>query len=182
MGMMLRRRCGLLDILMYFFATACTIIVLLVFAILYGTRTQHPHLPSVVKGVLPAGRCLCEYSATFTCDTCLDCASTQSVGPNGTEGIEDHWVFKYSRDASNYGLREEQCDAAFPGLFEDINRAKKFRQTKDKVSERELSSFELTKGMVRAMIYNSEVRSSSQRFKLAHADNNSSCTYSRHSW
>ncbi|KAF2709701.1 hypothetical protein K504DRAFT_476956 [Pleomassaria siparia CBS 279.74] len=145
----------MLDCLTYFLTCACAVIILLVCAILYGTRAQHPHIPAIVKGVLPAGRCLCEYSATFTCDTCLDCASTQPISLNHTTAHD--WAFSYRRDGGDYGLREDQCQVAFPGLFEDIQRAKKFRQRREKITERELSSWELTKGMVRAMIYNGEL-------------------------
>ncbi|KAF2477315.1 uncharacterized protein BDR25DRAFT_300282 [Lindgomyces ingoldianus] len=155
--MLLRRRCNAFDVLTYFFVSACAIIFLLICTILYGTRTETTSLPSYVKEVLPAGRCLCEYSTTFTCDTCLDCAATQSpLSLNSTTEEDEQWTFSYRTDAQNYGLDEDQCQAAFPGLFEDIERAKRERRGV-KVTERELSSFELTKGMVRAMIYDGEL-------------------------
>ncbi|KAF2876871.1 glycosyl transferase family 90-domain-containing protein [Massariosphaeria phaeospora] len=160
--MLLRRRCGVLDILTYFLISASTVIFLLVCAILYGTQTAHPQLPSIVKEVMPAGRCQCEYSTTFTCDTCLDCAAGQVVLGNnitdtGDRKAGEEWVFSYERDANNYGLHEEQCQAAFPGLYEDIERAQKVRAGKEKVTEQELSSVKLTKGTVRAMIFNGEL-------------------------
>ncbi|KAK8129001.1 hypothetical protein PG984_010109 [Apiospora sp. TS-2023a] len=34
------------------------------------------------------------------------------------------WHFDAARDAFNYGLSDEQCDAAFPGLFAEIYRAR----------------------------------------------------------
>ncbi|KAK8009921.1 hypothetical protein PG990_008886 [Apiospora arundinis] len=34
------------------------------------------------------------------------------------------WQFDASHDAFNYGLSDEQCDAAFPGLFAEIYRAR----------------------------------------------------------
>jgi hypothetical protein len=127
---------------------------------LYGTRTQNPSLPPLVKEYMPAGRCLCEFSTTFICDTCLDCASNQAIlTGNATEEEEQgYWTFKYPRDKNNYGLDAAQCDSAFPGQYEDIERAVKVRKRWGKVTEADLDSLQLTKGMVRAMIYNREVR------------------------
>ncbi|KAF2021941.1 hypothetical protein BU24DRAFT_33136 [Aaosphaeria arxii CBS 175.79] len=160
--MLLRRRAGRTDTLTYLLASACALIVFLVCSILYGTRSDNPSLPTLVKEVLPAGRCLCQYSTVFTCDTCLDCAASQSAfyenATNHNIGSEEErWVFQYSRDSHNYGLDEDQCHVAFPGLFEDIERAKNQRTVLGKVTERLLSSFNLSKGMVRAMIYNGEL-------------------------
>ena len=165
--MLLRRRCSAVDALSYFFISACAVIFLLICTILYGTRTQNPSLPSFVKEVLPAGRCLCEYSTTFTCDTCLSCASSSNIVSNVTFPEDEQWSFSYERDGSNYGLDQDQCHAAFPGLFQDIERAKKVRGLK-KVTELELSSFELTKGMVRAMIFNGEVIIGSMNDHITH--------------
>ncbi|KAF2741486.1 hypothetical protein EJ04DRAFT_507274 [Polyplosphaeria fusca] len=154
-----RRRIGVGDALTYFFVSASALIIILICSILYGTRTENPSLPPLVKEVLPAGRCLCEFSTTFTCDTCLDCAASQTLIPNAnaTFDEDESWVFTHRRDANNYGLDEDQCQAAFPGLYEDIERARRFRTRRNKVTEQELSSFDLTKGMVRAMLYDGEL-------------------------
>ncbi|KAK8052281.1 hypothetical protein PG993_003666 [Apiospora rasikravindrae] len=37
---------------------------------------------------------------------------------------QSSWVFDANRDALNYGLSDEQCDAAFPGLYAEIYRAR----------------------------------------------------------
>jgi hypothetical protein len=80
------------------------------------------------------------------------------LAANTTELEEqDLWTFKYPRDKNNYGLDDAQCDSAFPGQYEDIERAVKVRKRWGKVTEADLASFDLTKGMVRAMIYNREV-------------------------
>lgn len=151
--MLLRRRA---DAITYTCAATCALIIFLVTAILYGTRTESLSLPPLVKEVLPAGRCLCEYSTTFQCDTCLDCAATQTLVSNTTSDEDEQWVFSFRRDAHNYGLDEDQCQAAFPGLFEDIGRARKYRKRFGKVTAQDLS-FTLTKGMVRAMIFDGEL-------------------------
>lgn len=155
-----RRRCpGASDILTFFFVSTVALLFLLICSILYGTRTENPRLPPLVQGVLPAGRCLCEFSTNFQCDTCLDCASNQAIlATNATEEQENFWTFNYKRDRNNYGLNEEQCLSAFPGQYEDIERAVKVRNRWAKVTEQDLSSFDLSKGMVRGMIYDREVR------------------------
>jgi hypothetical protein len=152
-----RRRCpGASDIITFLLVSACALFFLLVCSILYGTRTENPRLPRLVNEVLPAGRCLCEFSTNFQCDTCLDCASNQAIlAANVTE--DDLWTFDYMRDKNDYGLDEEQCQSAFPGQYEDIERAVKVRGRWGKVTEQDLSSFDLTKGMVRGMIFDREV-------------------------
>ncbi|KAF2625877.1 hypothetical protein BU25DRAFT_432464 [Macroventuria anomochaeta] len=154
---MYRRRCGGSDVLTFFFVSTCALLFLLICSILYGTRTESPSLPPLVREVMPAGRCLCEFSTNFACDTCLDCAANQVVlGQNATEEA-GNWLFNYKRDRNNYALDEAQCDSAFPGQYEDIERAVKVRKRWGKVTEADLSSFDLTKGMVRAMIYDREL-------------------------
>jgi hypothetical protein len=126
---------------------------------LYGTRTSNPNLPTLVKEVLPAGRCQCESSTVFKCDTCIECANRQLVSPHATKEEDTPWAFEYPRDANNYRLDQAQCKAAFPGLYEDIIRARDFRKSMGtNVTEQDLYSFELTKGMVRAAIFSGEVR------------------------
>jgi hypothetical protein len=158
-SMLRRRRCGLSDCLTWFCASGIALVTLLVLSILYGTRTESPSLPPLVKEVMPAGRCLCEFSTNFECGSCLDCAANPAILANATGEEDESWVFNYRRDGSNYGLDEDQCQAAFPGLFEDIERAQKHWKAKPKITEQLLSSFELTKGMVRALIYDGQVRS-----------------------
>lgn len=154
---MLRRRCSPSDCVALFCVSAIGLIVFLVSSILYGTRTEKSSLPPLVQEVLPAGRCLCQFSTTFQCDTCLDCVANQEILANATGEEDEAWVFSYRRDRKDYGLDEDQCQAAFPGLYEDIERSKKLWKLKGKVTERHLSSFELTKGMVRALIYEGQV-------------------------
>ncbi|KAF2438656.1 hypothetical protein P171DRAFT_525793 [Karstenula rhodostoma CBS 690.94] len=156
--MILRRRCGASDCLAWFFISGIALVFFLVCSILYGTRTENPSLPGVVQEVLPAGRCLCQQSTTFHCESCLDCAARPAVAiaGNATQAPET-WEFDYRRDATNYGLDEDQCAAAFPGLFEDVERAKNFRRGRGLVTQKNLTDFALTKGMVRAMIHDGQL-------------------------
>jgi hypothetical protein len=154
--MLLRRRCLGVDLPSFIVAVVATVLVF-IGTIVYGTRSDNAELLPFVKGILPAGRCLCQYSTTFSCDTCLDCATTAPVILNHTEESPKGWTFTYGRDDLNEGLDFEQCNAAFPGLFEDIHRATKVRWG-NHVTKGELESFEFCNGMVRAMIYDGEVR------------------------
>jgi hypothetical protein len=176
---MYRRRCAGTDVLTFFFVSSCALLFLLVCSILYGTRTESHTLPPLVREVMPAGRCLCEFSTNFACDTCLDCAANQVVlGQNASEEA-DNWLYNYKRDRNNYGLDEAQCDSAFPGQYEDIERAVKVRKRWGKVTEADLSSFDLTKGMVRAMVYDREVSRCLGALQLARMLTMYSSTFSR---
>jgi hypothetical protein len=155
--MILRRRCGASDCLAWFFMASIALVLFLVCSILYGTRTENPSLPQVVQEVLPAGRCLCQQSTTFRCESCLDCAARPAMVANASQAQET-WEFDHRRDGSDYGLGDDQCAAAFPGLFEDIERAKNFRKGRGPVTLANLTDFALSKGMVRAMLYDGQVR------------------------
>ncbi|KAL3467351.1 glycosyl transferase family 90-domain-containing protein [Aspergillus heterothallicus] len=48
------------------------------------------------------------------------CGDSQHGAANGTVTAE--WEFDFQRDGDNHGLSGEQCLAAFPKLFEDIDR------------------------------------------------------------
>lgn len=155
--MILRRRCGASDCLAWFFLSGIALVFFLVCSILYGTRTENPSLPQVIQEVLPAGRCLCQQSTTFHCESCLDCAARPALVANATHALET-WEFDPRRDGANYGLDEDQCAAAFPGLYEDIERAKNFRKGRGLVTQQNLTDFVLTKGMVRAMVHHGQVQ------------------------
>ncbi len=101
-----RRRCDGTDVLTLFFVSTCFLICLLISLILYGTRLESPILPTLVREVMPAGRCLCEFSTTFSCDTCLDCAVNQIILSQNVSQEADNWLLSYPRDRNNYGLNE----------------------------------------------------------------------------
>lgn len=171
LGWRLGLRYGLLFAALFLGAS----VVLLVSTILYGTRTEVYSLPPLVKEVMPAGHCHCTYSTTFVCDSCLDCAAlgnttaaatpsqrgdddTETANNNANDANDaEDWAFSFRRDAHDYGLDEDRCHAAFPGLFEDINRALAYRRSQGKVTEIELSGIRLTKGMTHAMVHNGEL-------------------------
>lgn len=68
----------------------------------------------------------------------------------------EKWEFAVGRDANNHGLSEEQCLAAFPKLFVEVDKAGEAREN-NSVKYKELDELVVEDGMVRGMIYNGEV-------------------------
>ena len=126
-------------------------VAIVVLLIVYGTRSDYDELHPFIGELLPAGHCLCHSSANFECTTCLD--QVNSVPSSVPDG---NWDFLYGRDDGNEGLDEPQCKHAFPGLFEDIDRAAKTRKGR-KIEKHELDAIKIYKGMVRAMIHSGEL-------------------------
>ncbi|MCJ1474035.1 hypothetical protein MMC13_002693 [Lambiella insularis] len=126
-------------------------IALVVLFIVYGTRSDYNELHPAIGQLLPAGHCLCHSSVIFECTTCLESVSGVSRPAVGAD-----WEFLYGRDDGNEGLSREQCAHAFPGLFEDIEKAKSARAGK-KLEKADLDTMVIYKGMVRAMVYAGEL-------------------------
>ncbi|KAI9743979.1 MAG: hypothetical protein M1818_002713 [Claussenomyces sp. TS43310] len=102
------------------------------------------------KKLLPGGTSACELESVFQCDTCLDCAFANSTGPAPAEA--HNWEYGYPRDSNNLGMNDGMCQAAFPGLFQDIHRAVEDRNG-SKVSIQELDGIQINNGYIRCMIY-----------------------------
>lgn len=66
------------------------------------------------------------------------------------------WEFVASRDANNYGLSREQCGAAFPKLFAEIDKSVAARKGKN-ISFEDVDSRQMGSGEVRAMVYDGQV-------------------------
>jgi len=65
------------------------------------------------------------------------------------------WRYEFPRDALNYGLSSQQCDAAFPGFYGDIESAVASRMGDPiRLEELEIKDDQC---MVRVLIYDSEV-------------------------
>lgn len=79
---------------------------------------------------------------------------------HGTTGVSDgEWQFNSSRDANNYALNSEQCLAAFPKMFIEIDKSVAQRkEANNPITFKEIDSRKhLGQGMARAMIYQGEV-------------------------
>lgn len=72
-------------------------------------------------------------------------------------GPADGWDFDAKRDAKNYGLSPEQCDAAFPKLWAELDRAVAHRKKIGKITPDEVKIGWKVDGIVRAMIYDRQV-------------------------
>jgi len=59
---------------------------------------------------------------------------------HAADTLPEGWIFDPRRDEQNFGLNDAQCDAAFPDLYKEIERAVAFRQNNnlDNVKEEEL--------------------------------------------
>ncbi|KIW37586.1 uncharacterized protein PV06_10232 [Exophiala oligosperma] len=64
------------------------------------------------------------------------------------------WI--YQRDAANLMLNTQQCDQAFPGLFEEVDRPVKHRSASH-VTVAELDEIPKQNGYVRAMIFDQQL-------------------------
>lgn len=68
-------------------------------------------------------------------------------------GFNGKW--DWQRDGKNFLLNEEQCEQAFPGLFDEVKRAVKDRNGK-MITLEEVDRIEPTNGYIRGMIYDQE--------------------------
>ncbi|KAJ5625429.1 hypothetical protein N7510_001738 [Penicillium lagena] len=68
----------------------------------------------------------------------------------------ESWEFIVKRDGNNHGLSEEQCRAAFPKLFVEIDKSASLR-TENKVTFKDLDSRNVEDGMVRGIINRGEL-------------------------
>jgi hypothetical protein len=69
-------------------------------------------------------------------------------------GFDGTW--NYQRDAENLMLDSQQCDQAFPGLFEEVDRPVNERMHTP-ITVEEIDAIPKQNGYVRAMIYNQQV-------------------------
>lgn len=74
--------------------------------------------------------------------------------PSPLSGFNDTWDWR--RDGKNFIMDEPQCGQAFPGLFEEVNRAVRDRQGK-RITLEEMNRIEPVNGYIRGMIYEHEV-------------------------
>lgn len=111
--------------------------------------------PPVHVTVLPAEPkdvTFCETSVRFECGDCIPAGDARS----GLGG----WRFNAERDEKNYALTHEQCEAAFPGLFVDIDKAlnrHKSLGSKGRITQQTFDKQRLRNETMRAMVYDGEV-------------------------
>ncbi|KAL2821858.1 glycosyl transferase family 90-domain-containing protein [Aspergillus cavernicola] len=118
----------------------------------YAVNSDRDYFHPILTQLIPAGHCACETATVFECSTCLTCSHKElSATPAET------WEFDYKRDGQNAGLSRSQCDAAFPGLIEDVVRAGTYWRKQGGLSSVELDEIPLRLGMGRARIARGEL-------------------------
>ncbi|KAI1775889.1 glycosyl transferase family 90-domain-containing protein [Hypoxylon cercidicola] len=50
----------------------------------------------------------------------------QPTPPIIPETVKEAWAFDVERDSLNYGLSDDQCESAFPDLYQELDRARDF--------------------------------------------------------
>ena len=74
------------------------------------------------------------------------------------ETYQGDWRFDYARDGKNYGLSEEQCNLAFPELYQEVDRAVAYRRKiGQNVSLEDVEVGWRGDGIVRAMIRDNQL-------------------------
>lgn len=67
------------------------------------------------------------------------------------------WQFNTTRDERNYGMTDEQCDIAFPGLWQDIERVTSQSRRKGNITFHDLEKSAEGSEVVRVLIYDRQV-------------------------
>ena len=114
----------------------------------YGMDSDKDNIYPVLTQMIPAGHCACETSVVFECSSCL-----RFLNPPQDRSPPSSWQYEYGRDGKNVGLADDQCEAAFPGQYEDINRGMDYWSQRGKITRRTLDDIHLRNGVTRAMIY-----------------------------
>ncbi|KIM97617.1 hypothetical protein OIDMADRAFT_167594 [Oidiodendron maius Zn] len=151
------RRLGIVTIISLLAQLA--LIACLIWAIILSTNSDE-HFPELLRKLRPAGNCLCESSTVF------DCKWSQSLRPSNnalvtgaTDTTEEAWQFKHGRDDDDLGMSEDRCNAAFPGLFEEVHRAVRWRIEQGRnITRADLDAVTIERGRIRAMIIDGKIR------------------------
>lgn len=121
----------------------------IIYTIWYGMNSDRDDIHPLLTQLIPAGHCACETATVFECPSCL----SHSQGPLLDSSPSSHWEYVYERDAQNEAFTEDQCNAAFPGLFEDVDRGVKFWGLNGNITQQSLDVVQLVNSMTRAMFY-----------------------------
>lgn len=96
--------------------------------------------------------------------------------PSHSAVASDDWVFDPQVHARYYGLTNEQCDASFPGLWLELERAASHRLAIGNITPEDVDISWRGDGIVRAMVHDHQVHTSRQitrfgkRFRLTQLD------------
>lgn len=117
------------------------------------------HAPKAMRNLVPQISCPpcperdCPKVDSTTSQEAALAAAGSALDPHASQ---HDWTYEPNRDADEYGLSIEQCDAAFPGLFQEIDYQIKERR-KRPITEEELSRESWPAGTIRLMVYEGQV-------------------------
>lgn len=118
----------------------------------YAINSDQDDVNPFLTQLIPAGHCACQTATVFECSSCLE-PHASDVNVSAT----NEWQFQYGRDDRNAGLSESQCMSAFPGLFEDVERATRYWDEHGDIPKSSLDEIDLKNGLARAVIYNGDL-------------------------
>ncbi|KAL2789343.1 glycosyl transferase family 90-domain-containing protein [Aspergillus keveii] len=121
-----------------------------------AVNSDRAYLHPLLTQIIPAGHCACETATVFECSSCLTCSHQTTLSLSPSSELE-RWEFEYARDGHNAALSRDQCDAAFPGLLEDVHRANAYWSKRGGISSAELDTITLNPGTARARIANGQL-------------------------
>ncbi|KAJ5227218.1 CAZyme family GT90 [Penicillium citrinum] len=78
------------------------------------------------------------------------------IGSSSRPSTDTKLNWSYPRDRDNFLLTQDQCDAAFPELFVEIERARNERSS-NPITFEEIDSIQPKNGYIRAMIYDQQL-------------------------
>ncbi|KAI5365280.1 Putative glycosyl transferase CAP10 domain-containing protein [Septoria linicola] len=125
----------------------------MIWTIWYGMNSDKDDIPAILTQVIPAGHATCQQATLFECSSCLEQHDAANKSDPGL------WQFEYGRHDRDESLSESQCEAAFPGLFEDIHQGKHYWQQKrqTKITPALLDGINIKNGMTRAVIFDGDL-------------------------
>ncbi|KAL1958399.1 hypothetical protein VTO42DRAFT_4500 [Malbranchea cinnamomea] len=137
-------------------STLLAVLGVSVFALWFGMNSDQDNVHPLLTQLIPAGHCSCQSSTIFNCSSSDDpiygCPITIAPSPAPPE-----WEYDYVRDHANWGLFPQQCHSAFPGLFEDVDRAARYWEERQGLSTGVLDAIPLRPGMARALIHDGKL-------------------------
>lgn len=151
---MIRPRLGICSVGRMLFTIGICICGAIIYTLWFGMNSDKDNVHPLLTQLIPAGHCTCQSSTVFQCSECLTCLDTSPAIPLNKPS---EWSFQYGRDDRNLSLSESQCQASFPGLFQDIHRGVQYWKTQGGIASEDLDNTPMGNGIVRAAIYNGEL-------------------------
>lgn len=134
-------------------------IIWFILSLISATKSNDAEMNYFLKGLLPTGNCLCQSSTAFDCASSLHDTIDYVINITKPGAETKEWEFQYGVDDKNPGLTDEQCTTSFPGLFEDILRAKHHVQDEfGSIRLKDIDSIDLGINTVRAVILDGHLR------------------------